>query len=147
MRSLHEDVVDVKREAKAREEEEAQSESRSERQQWEMMEEMGLDADAALQYAMMLSMEVQGDLQQPTNGKDSLQTSRDTQRTIYNDEEYHNEEETYLDESWAEERRFGDDQVDEAVRAVEEFRRREEEEMRDALEQIRLAEERERAGK
>ena len=58
MRSLHEDVVHERREAQAREEE--QSETKAERQHWAAMYEMGLDADAALQYAMMLSMEDHG---------------------------------------------------------------------------------------
>lgn len=134
MRSLHEDVVDERREAKLRNEEELQSESRSERQQWAMMDEMGLDADAALQYAMMLSMEEQGEggPSQPMEAQDQDGTAgpRAAERSV--------------DDEWSQEIRYGDDQVDEAVRAVEEYRRKEEEDMRYALEQIRIAEERER---
>ena len=149
-RSLHEDVVNERRDAKARVEE--QQESKSGRQQRAAMEDMGLDADAALQYAMMLSMEDQGSSQRHSSQVSNHLAeshSEDEDEFDYDDmaaeARYDSRDENPI---WQEEygESYGDEDVDEAVRAVEEFRKKEEAEMREALEMIRIAEERERSG-
>lgn len=123
-RSLREDVRDERLEQQAAAE--AATPSRSAVQQSNMMDEMGLDADDALQYAMMLSME---ESSAPTSSLASPRTEEDCEEGWAVDDA-----ETYGDVE------DGVDEVDEAIRAVEEFKRAEEEEMRRAMESIRLAE-------
>jgi hypothetical protein len=87
------------------------------------MDEMGLDADDALQYAMMLSME--------DASASASSTTSPRAEDGYAEDWGDGDVVAYGDEG---------DEVDEAIRAVEEFKRAEEEEIRRAMEAIQLAE-------
>ncbi len=98
MQSLNEDATDAQ-------EWSAPPTTRQERQHLAALEDLGLDGDEALQYALMVSREDGQGLDESTEFSDQ------------------------------------DSDAAAAIRAVEQFQRKEEEEVARALEQVRLAEE------
>ncbi|WWD02114.1 hypothetical protein V865_000152 [Kwoniella europaea PYCC6329] len=107
--------------------------SRHEAREVQAMEDMGLDGDDALQYALMLSMEEQGSASKDADGD--------------GDQWEENELDTTTQGSSGTSTAFdGQDEMDEetreAIRQVEAFKKQEEDELNRVLEMIRLAEER-----
>ena len=132
LRSLHEDAASTKEEMREMRENAApiRLETNSERQQREVMDDLGLeDGDDALQYALMLSMDQQSGVPDAHIEGEELDMSQ-----AAGDGGREGEGEAGVEAS---------EEEDQAVRAVEEFKKKEDKEMRQVLEMVRRAELRE----